>query len=85
MGPLALNYPKCGSSRFKRSKVWELLFQASESVGAIALKHRNRLNCRQADHIKTEASWCLAGCFFKARSYHMFMQNSARAPRLMHF
>ena len=61
------------------------MFQASESVGAIALKHRNRLDSRQADHIKTEAPWCLAGCFFKARSYHMFMQNSARAPRLMHF
>ena len=76
--------PKCGSSLFKRSKVWELLFQASENVGAIALntwelslwtlkslgaialkspkwkssrfKQQNGLVCKQADHIKTEAS-----------------------------
>ena len=56
MGPLALNYQKCGSSRFKRSKVWELLFQASESVGAIALKNQNCLDTQKAKHIKTQAS-----------------------------
>ena len=56
MGPLAFDYPKCGSSRFKRSKVWELLFQASESVGAIALKHQYRLLTPKSKHIKTQAS-----------------------------
>jgi len=28
---------------------------------------------QQAKHIKTEAPWCLTGCFFKARSSHAFV------------
>ena len=40
MGAVAWNYPKCGSSRFKRSKVWELPLYTSTSVGAPVLSVR---------------------------------------------
>ena len=38
------------------SPVWELLFQASESVGALVFLPKQRFVSLQADHIKTEAS-----------------------------
>ena len=37
LGALALDSQKCGSSRFTRSKVWELSLYTTKSVGALAL------------------------------------------------
>ena len=41
MGAPALYIHKCGRSRFKRSKVWELSLETTKSVGAFTLSIQN--------------------------------------------
>ena len=41
MGVPALYVHKCGRSRFKRSKVWELSLETTKSVGAFTLSVQN--------------------------------------------
>ena len=66
MGALALYVHKCGRSRFKRSKVWELSLETTKSVGAFTLSVQNvgapALNIQKyvSSHSKQPEVWELS-------------------------
>ena len=46
MGAPALYVHKCGRSRFKRSKLWELSFLSVQNMGVFVLSARKYGSCR---------------------------------------